>query len=259
MEKFSLKNKTAFITGGAGLIGSEVTKALADAGAHVVILDVDKEKGARLAEEIKTSGDKADYEYFDITQVEEIDRNIEKLVEKYNNAHVWVNTAYPRTEDWKDSLETLKVDAWQKNVDAHLGGYFFCSRKIAEYMKKQKAGSIINFASIYGIVGPNFSVYEGTSMTVPAAYSAIKGGIINFTRYLAAYLGKYNVRVNCVSPGGVYDNQPAEFTQKYNAKTPLGRMADKGDASGAVVYLASDASAYVTGHNLVVDGGWTAV
>jgi NAD(P)-dependent dehydrogenase (short-subunit alcohol dehydrogenase family) len=144
------------------------------------------------------------------------------------------------------------------NVNSHLGGHFLCCQKVAEQMKLQGSGSIINFASIYGVVAPDFSIYEGTTMTMPVAYSAIKGGIIALSKYLATYYAKDNIRVNCVSPGGVFDNQADNFVEKYLAKTPLGRMGTPKDMVGAVLYLASDASLYVTGFNLIVDGGWTA-
>ena len=126
-------------------------------------------------------------------------------------------------------------------------------------MKKQKSGSIINMGSIYGVVGPDFSIYEGTPMTMPGAYSAIKGGILNFTRYLASYYGKDHVRVNAISPGGIKDKQPKSFITRYNQKCPLGRMGEVDDIIGALIYLASDASGYMTGQNLCIDGGWTSV
>ena len=126
-------------------------------------------------------------------------------------------------------------------------------------MKTKRSGSIINLASIYGIVAPDFSIYKNTKMTMPAAYSAIKGGIISFTKYLASYYGKFNIRVNCISPGGLHDKQPQTFVKKYIKKTPLRRMARSGDIVGGIIYLASDASKYVTGHNLVIDGGFSII
>jgi len=125
-------------------------------------------------------------------------------------------------------------------------------------MKQNGGGSIINLASTYGVVAPDFSIYEGTAMTMPAAYSAIKGGIITFTKYLAIYYAPYKVRVNAISPGGVFDNQDPSFVEHYGKRTPLGRMARPAEIVGGAVYLASDASSYVTGHNLMIDGGWTA-
>ena len=126
-------------------------------------------------------------------------------------------------------------------------------------MKNKNHGSIVNMASVYGIVGPDFSVYEGTEMTMPAAYAAIKGGIVNFTRYLSSYFGKNNIRVNAVSPGGVFNNQPNQFVENYIRKVPLQRMAKPDDISPAVVFLLSDDSSYITGQNIAIDGGWTAI
>ncbi|MBU1121396.1 MAG: SDR family oxidoreductase [Candidatus Omnitrophica bacterium] len=259
MEKFLLNGKVAFVTGGAGLIGSEISKALAGVNAHTVLLDIDREKGALLEKDISCAGYKANYEYFDIAKIEETGENIRKLIKKYNGIDIWINAAYPRTKDWGDFIEDVDVNSWRKNIDMHLNGYFFCCQKAAEYMKEKKSGVIINFASIYGIVGADLSIYDNTEMTMPAAYSAIKGGIITFTKYLAACYGKYNIRVNSISPGGVCNKQPGVFVERYSKKNPLGRMADKEDIIGGVIYLASDASGYVTGHNLVVDGGWTAI
>ena len=156
-------------------------------------------------------------------------------------------------------LELAQPELWRADVDAHLNGYSFCCREAARAMRTNKRGSIINFGSTYGMVAPDFSIYADLDMTTPAAYAAIKGGIINLTRFLASYYGKDGIRVNCVSPGGIANNQPEVFVQRYVSKTPLGRMGTPRDIAGAVVFLAADASAYVTGHNLVVDGGWTAV
>jgi NAD(P)-dependent dehydrogenase (short-subunit alcohol dehydrogenase family) len=244
---FSLKGKAAVITGGAGLIGGELSRGLAESGAAVIVADKNKNK------------DKAFFKLTDITKERSISALIDFVDKKFGGIDVWINNAYPRTKDWGVKFEDILQASWKKNIDDHLGGYFLCCQKIAEYMKNKKRGSIINMASIYGIVGPDFSIYENTDMTMPAAYSAIKGGIITFTKYLASYYGKYNVRVNCVSPGGVYNDQPKAFVKKYVKKVPLNRMACSDDIVGAVVYLASDASKYVTGHNLVVDGGWSIV
>jgi len=126
-------------------------------------------------------------------------------------------------------------------------------------MKDQRHGSVVNIASIYGTVGPDFSIYEGTNMTMPAAYSAIKGGVINFTRYLASYYGSYNIRVNCISPGGIFDKQSPNFVNKYESKVPLRRMGLPEDISPAVGFLLAQESSYITGQNIIIDGGWTAI
>mgnify|MGYP000570870335 FL=1 len=144
-----------------------------------------------------------------------------------------------------------------KNVDLQLNSTFLCCQLVLEIMKKQKSGSIVNMASIYGVVGPDFSIYNGTTMTMPAAYSAIKGGVVNFTRYLACYFGPHSIRINSVSPGGVFNNQESVFVENYVKNVPLRRMALPNDISPAVAFLLSDNSSYLTGQNIIIDGGWT--
>lgn len=257
-ERFSLKNRTAYITGGAGLLGQEVTKALADAGARVIVLDVNKEKGSSLSSSLSKIGQEVFFEYFDVTDLKKINSKIDNLYKKYRKIDIWVNAAYPRTADWGNKVEDLSLDSWQKNVDMHLNSYSWVSRKVCLLMKK-RGGSLINFASIYGVVGNDFSVYKGTNMSSPMAYAAIKGGIVNLTRYLASYFGKYKVRVNTICPGGIFDNQNRIFVKNYSEKVPLKRLGNPDEIAGAVVFLASDAASYITGATLMIDGGWTAV
>jgi|Napbiome12C3dose_1001474.scaffolds.fasta_scaffold00008_94 NAD(P)-dependent dehydrogenase (short-subunit alcohol dehydrogenase family) len=259
LDKFSLKEKVAFVTGGVGLIGTEVTKALADAGAKVVILDIDQKKAELLQQKLTGESRDIEIETFDITDLSNIDKAIDELKSKYGRIDVWVNTAYPRTPDWGNKVEDLTIESWQKNVEMHLNSYSWISRKVCLIMKEQQSGSLINFGSIYGVVGNNFNIYEGTSMNPPMAYSAIKGGIINLTKYLASYFGKYNVRANTVCPGGIFDNQDPTFVKNYSENTPLKRMGKPEDIALAVLFLASDASSYITGTTLMVDGGWTAI
>lgn len=251
LDKFKLNGKVAFITGGVGLIGMEVTKALADSGAKVVILDIDEKKARKL------SG--VEFGKFDVTDLDKIDQVIDDLKSKYGRIDVWVNAAYPRTSDWGSKVENLSLKSWQNNVDMHLNSYAWISRKVCLLMSKQKGGSLINFGSIYGVVGNNFNVYEGTDINPPLAYSAIKGGIVNLDRYLASYFGKDNIRVNTICPGGIFDNQNPTFVKNYGNNTPLKRMGRPEDIAGAVLFLASDAASYITGITLMVDGGWTAI
>jgi len=250
---FSCKDKVALVTGGLGLIGKEIVKALSDFGASVCVADINEHlmKGLKNVAVVN-------FHQFDITSEDSIRQTLEAVIKQYKKIDILVNCAYPRTDDWGTRCEDVSFDSWKTNVNNHLGGYFLCCQKVAEQMKLQGGGSIINFASIYGIAAPDFSIYKGTSMTMPVAYSAIKGGVIAFSKYMASYYAKYNIRVNCVSPGGVFNKQQDSFVEKYVAKTPLGRMGIPKDMVGAVLYLASDASLYVTGHNLIVDGGWTA-
>lgn len=249
---FSCKDKVALITGGAGRLGSEMAKALKEFGATVYVGDADQ----RNVE--KKIGKDIAFELLDIRSGTSIKKVFEKILNIEKRIDVLINCAYPRTKDWGLKMERVSFGSWKENVDSHLGGYFLCSQLAAEQMKLQKRGSIINMASMYGVVAPDFSIYEGTEMTMPVAYAAIKGGIISFTRYLATYYGGYNVRANAISPGGILDNQSPSFVDRYCKKTPLGRMGTSSDVVGAAVFLASDASSYVTGQNLLVDGGWTA-
>jgi NAD(P)-dependent dehydrogenase (short-subunit alcohol dehydrogenase family)/CMP-N-acetylneuraminic acid synthetase len=256
---FSLEGKTAFVNGGAGLIGSEVVKALSESGAEVVLLDINKARALKIIEEIKEQGGKGEFELFDATKLNSADKAIDILVKKYGRIDVWVNTSFPRTPDWGKKVDDLPLKSFEKNVSMHLNSYSWISRKICLVMKKQKGGSLINFGSIYGVVGPTFNIYEGTDMTSAFAYAPIKGGIINLDRYLASYFGPDGVRVNTVCPGGVFDNQNPKFVKNYENQVPLKRMARPADLAGPVVFLASDASSYVTGATIMVDGGWTAV
>lgn len=256
---FSLQGKIAVVTGGAGLIGKELSRGLAEAGAITILAEVNKDKGKKVANELKKKKLNVIFRHLDITKEESVSSLINFIDKKYGRIDIWVNNAYPRTSDWGLKFEDIPFSSWKKNIDMHLSGYFICCQKVTEYMKRKRLGVIINLASIYGIVGPDFSVYKDTKMTMPTAYSVIKGGIIAFTKYLASYYGKYNIRVNCISPGGVYDKQPNLFVRRYIQKTPLKRMANKEDMVGAVLYLASDAGKYITGHNLVVDGGWSII
>lgn len=243
-----LKNKVIVVTGGNGLLGRSILEHLQHEGAVAINAEINAEQD--LDKEILNC---------DVTSEQSIQRAIDLVLNKYQRIDGWVNNAYPRTEDWGKRFEDIPADSWEKNVDSQMNSIFLCCRLVLKIMKEQKSGSIVNMSSIYGTVGPDFSVYENTEMTMPAAYSAIKGGIINFSRYLASYYGPHGVRVNCVSPGGIFDNQNEIFIKNYENKVPMRRMGLPGDISPAVVFLLSDDAAYITGHNLMVDGGWTAI
>ena len=246
--KNRLENKIIIITGGNGLLGSAIIEKLIEDGAFVINLDINH----------KTNESLSNIEC-DITNQESVDNSLNLIINKYEKIDGLVNNAYPRTQDWGNKFEDIKLDSWKKNIDWQLNSYFYMSQQVAVQMAKQKSGSIINIASIYGVIGPDFTVYDGTNMTMPAGYAAIKGGLINLTRYMASYFGPHKVRVNTVSPGGIFDNQNISFVENYEKKVPLRRMGLTEDITPSVSFLLSDESKYITGQNLIVDGGWTAI
>lgn len=252
-ERFNLSGKTALVAGGAGLIGREIITALHEFGARVYSADVQNEQIRELLNKKHIQ-----YVHFDITSGTSIEKALNEVIRDSGNIDIFVNSAYPRTDDWGLKFENIPLESWKINVDNQLGGCFRSCQQVAEIMKDGRGGTIITLASTYGVVAPDFTVYEGTEMTMPAAYAAIKGGTIAFTRYLATYYAKYNIRANSISPGGIFDNQAPGFVEKYCERTPMGRMGTPEDIAGAVVFLASPASSYLTGQNIIIDGGWTA-
>lgn len=257
---FDLSDKTVIITGGAGLIGSAFSKACAEFNANVIVVDINESGGEKLIKDIKreTRNINIIFQKADITDIKEIRYLTDLAIEKFGSIDALVNNAYPRNANYGRKFEDVKYPDFCENIDTHLGGYFLISQEIAKIMIKQGGGNIINMGSIYGSSAPRFDVYEGTDMTMPVEYAAIKGGIINMTKYLASYLGKFRIRVNAISPGGVFADQPKSFVKKYSSKVVLeNRMADQDDLIGVLIFLLSDASRYITGQNIIVDGGWS--
>jgi NAD(P)-dependent dehydrogenase (short-subunit alcohol dehydrogenase family) len=245
----SLDQKIIIVTGGNGLIGKAIISHLKKNSAIAINVEINAE------DDLENGQIQCD-----ITRKESIDGLLQKVMARYGRIDGLVNNAYPRTSDWGNRFEDVTLESWKSNLEMQLGSSFYICQQIIPIMKKQDGGSIVNIASIYGVVGNDFTIYENTGgMTSPAAYSAVKGGLINFTRYLASYCGKDKIRVNCVSPGGVFNHQNPEFVRNFEAKVPLKRMAVPDDIAPAVTFLLSDEAKYITGHNLIVDGGWTAI
>ena len=268
LDLFSLKGKTAFIVGGVGLIGSEVTKALAQAGADATILDVNSEGGKKLADELTAAGLSSNFMFFDCTDLENIEENLKSIIRNKSTIDILVNCSYPRTSDWAThSFDSINFRSFRENIDIHMNSYAWIAKCFADHMiKKCSGGSIVQFGSTYGALGQDLTVYNGTDMKENMTYSAIKGGIINLTRQMASYYGQYNIRVNSLCPGGIIgpvaensSQQPQQFIDNYSNKNPLKRLGNPQEIAAATLFLASDASSYITGTTSIVDGGWSVI
>lgn len=253
-----LKNKVIVITGGAGLIGKEFVKAVIEQNGIAVIADINKESGEKvkesLSEELNTSN--IDFIKLDITSKESLSECIHYLDDKYKRINALVNNAYPRNKNYARHFFDVEYSDFVENLGLNLGGYFTTSQQFAKYFQTQGYGNIINISSIYGVVAPKFEVYENTSMTMPVEYAAIKSGLIHLTKYMAKYFKGMNIRVNTLTPGGIFDNQPESFLEKYKDKCLNKGMLDKSDLKGTLIYLLSDMSQYVNGQNIIVDDGF---
>jgi len=243
-----LQDKIIIVTGGSGLIGKAIIEDIQKKGGFVINIDLSVESDLRKGT-LQT----------DITNDTSIIVAVSNIISEFGRIDGLVNNAYPRTKDWGKKFEEIIPNSWRKNVDMQLNSYFVMSQTVLKHMKTKRSGSIVNIASIYGVVGNDFTVYEGTKLTSPAAYSAIKGGIISFSRYLASYYGKENIRINCVSPGGIFANQHPIFVKNYEHRVPLKRMGQPNDIAPTVSFLLSDEAKYITGQNIIIDGGWTSI
>lgn len=247
-----LKDKVMIVTGANGLIGKEICKELKERNAKIIYADI--------VFETESLEDGISHFKLDLGSNESIDELVQFVMLKYGRIDGLINAAYPRTKDWgKYKFEDTPFEHWKNNVELQLNSVFYIDRQVANIMERQNFGSIVNFGSIYGIVGNDFTIYEEYGGTSPAEYCAIKGGIINFTRYMASYLGKYNVRVNCVCPGGIWDHQREEFVRNYEHRCPMKRMGHPDDIAPLCLFLVSDGSKYITGQIIAADGGWTAI
>ena len=262
---FDLKNKTAIVTGALGLLGMQHCTALKEAGASVIVCDRDEDKCVKFAEELGNNSIGAGV---DITDYSSVEKLLNTIKSRYESIDILVNNAAinDKFENSDRAVELSKfenypLELWEASLKVNVTGMFICCRVIGTEMARSKKGSIINIASTYGIVAPDQSLYkdpEGRQhFYKTASYPVTKGAVISFTKFLAAYWGKDGVRVNSLSPGGVENSQDQFFIDNYSKRTPLGRMAKADDYKGALIFLASDASGYMTGANLVVDGGFT--
>lgn len=260
LDSFRLHGRTAVVTGAAGLLGREFVRALAEAGANVVAADLN-EPGLRQAPAALAV-------HVDATLPDSVQSMFDQAKSRFGRVDVLVNsTALDPKFDVGEAarhtqtFEDFPVEMWNRALAVNLTSMFLCCQAAARAMQVEGRGSIINIGSTYGLVGPDQRIYQRPGEPTrlkPAYYSVSKAGVLGLTRYLATYFAGTNIRVNALTPGGVYHEQDETFVRAYSARTVLGRMAGKDELNGALVFLASDASSYMTGANLVVDGGWTA-
>ena len=266
-ELFSLANKVVVVTGGAGLLGQVFCQALVDVGAHVAIVDLNLESAETVAKRINKSDAQRVIAFgSDITSPESVTQMVANVVKQLGRIDVLVNNAASKgssLDAFFESFEDYSLKTWREVMSVNIDGLFLVAQAVGKQMKKQGGGSIIQTSSIYGVVAPDQRIYEGSEyngrpINTPAVYSASKSAVNGLTNYLATYWASSKIRVNSLTPGGIASGQNSEFNKKYSNRVPLGRMGEASELVGALIYLASDASSYVTGQNLIVDGGLSA-
>jgi len=270
-QKFDLTGRVAVVTGGVGLLGAEFCRTMAEAGASVVVVDLNASASQAVAESLTKSGYKTLAIPTNITQPDEVNALVEKTLSEFGRLDILVNSAALDPKFDPDAMnkgitpgafEDYPLDLWNSALNVNLTGMFLMTQACVKPMIEQgKKGSIINICSTYGLNGPDQRIYIKDGKRVafkPVYYTVTKAGVMGFTKYLAAYYAGTDIRVNALTPGGVFNNHEDYFVKNYSAKTIIGRMATKDEMNGALLFLASDASSYMTGNNVVVDGGWTA-
>ena len=258
---FDLSGKVVIITGAAGNLGSQYAEGLSQVGANVVLGDLDYLECKQISLKLKKKYDVDPLPLkLDLTKKLSISNLVTKTIKKYSKIDVLINNAAYQGNNniRKTSFEELSLRNWNKAIAVNLTGIFLICQQVGKIMKKQRTGNIINISSIYGLVAPDQRIYGNSGQNAGSFYSATKSAVINLTRYLASYWANTGIRVNTLSPGGVKRNQTKSFIKNYSKKTMLGRMAKQDEYLGAMIFLASDASSYMTGSNLIIDGGWTA-
>jgi NAD(P)-dependent dehydrogenase (short-subunit alcohol dehydrogenase family) len=264
----SLNGKTAIITGGAGILGKYFSEGLASCGSHVVVVDLNKNAAEILASDLtRRYGQQCISIECDVSEPASVNSMVDGVVKQFGDIHVLHNNAASKSSDLEAffaPFEEYTLDQWQEVTKVNLDGMFLVAQAVGRKMVEQnKGGSIIQTASIYGLLAPDPRIYQGSSymgraINTPAVYSASKAAVIGLTKHLATYWAEKNIRVNCLTPGGVESGQNDSFKEKYSNRVPLGRMAQPEEMVGALLYLASNASSYMTGQNIIIDGGWSA-
>ena len=250
-----LTGSVIMITGAAGKIGAALARRAVAEGSQVVLVDINNEALGKLETELRSSETLA--VLADASVVDDVDRCIAAAKNRFGKVNAAVHLAYPRSSSWGAKFEELEKEFLNEDLSAQLGGAILFSQRVLEFFKKQGHGNLIHVSSIMGVATPKFENYVGANMTSPLEYTVMKAGLISMTRYLAKYYRGNNIRINCVSPGGILENQPLSFQEKYRASCNSKGMLDSGDIVGAFLYLLSEHSGFVTGQNIIVDDGWS--
>ena len=253
-----LTDKVIVVTGGAGLLGRAFARGIVEQGGVAIVADIDAARAAAVTTAIDVAFPGRALPYaVDITDLASVDALIESVHGSLGRIDAVVNNAYPRNAAYGRRVEDVTYADFCENLGLHVGGYFLVAQRFAVHFVRHGGGNIVNMASIYGVMAPRFEVYEGTPMTMPVEYAAIKAGVIHLTRYLAQYYKSQGIRVNALSPGGILNQQPAPFLARYSSYSGATGMLDPTDLVGTLAYLLSDASRFMTGQNLVVDDGFS--
>ena len=263
-DLFDLSGRVAIVTGGAGLLGSEHALALADHGAIVYLTDINEQKCIEIVTDIQSKGYNNLYaQKLDVTDKDSWNSLLQHVLNAHQRVDILINNAaytnQSKSTAFESGFENYPVEEWNAMMNVNLTSVFLGCQVIGGAMVEKGKGSIINVASLYGVVSPNHGIYPGTGIFQPVAYSVSKHGVIAFTKYLSTLWASKGVKVNALTPGGVFNNHTNPFLERFSKLNPSGRMSRKDELRGAIVYLASDASSYTIGHNLIVDGGWTVV
>jgi NAD(P)-dependent dehydrogenase (short-subunit alcohol dehydrogenase family) len=263
-QRFRLDGKVALVTGGAGILGSRFCAGLAAAGAQIAVVDLLGDNAEATAQGI---GEGAEGFACDVAQPASVAACVEAVVARFGGIDILINNAATKTKDVRQvftPFEEYSLDVWREVMSVNIDGMFLMAQAVGrEMVKAGRGGSIVQTGSIYGLVGPDERIYEGSDylggpINTPAVYSASKAAVVGLTRWLATYWAKQGIRVNCLVPGGVASGQNSVFSERYSERVPLGRMAQADEMVGPMLFLASSASSYVTGQVLAADGGWTA-
>ena len=258
LNKLKLTNKKIYILGGFGLIGKKIVEDICSLGGEVIILDIKK----------RTISENVKYEKFDCSKLKTLEKSFNKIIKKLGCPDVFINCSYPRTNDWDQcSFNKITLKRMIQNIKIHMYSYAWLAKLVAEKMVKNNIkGNIVNLNSIYGLLGQDMNIYEKTSMKENMPFSMIKGGLVNLTRQMASYYGRFGIRINGICSGGLKGHvagksstQEKQFIKNYEKKVPLKRLGNSEEVANVVTFIVSDAASYITGSNILVDGGWTII